>query len=346
MITLTEVARLSGVSASTVSNIINGRNNAGEATKQRVLKVIEETGYEPNYYASRMRKSSSEMIGIIAEDLSVYTMPIVEKTMAECEDNGYRTILINLRMYDKWSDTWYYDETKLVGVLHNAMTQLRSARVDGIIYIGGHCRQLHVFNEYNDVPIVAAYVIATEDSIPSVIIDDEKGGYDVTKYLLEMGHREIGVIGGVDQNMHTQKRLFGYQKALYEYNELYDPTKVVYGTWKRQSGYDGAKTLLEDRKLTAIFAMNDYMAAGAYDYCRENGIEIGKDISIVGYDDVEIASYLVPKLTTCKIRSEQIGITAAKQMIQVLSGDENVEKPHGQSKIQCEIIYRDSVRKI
>lgn len=346
MVTLTDVAKMAGVSPSTVSNILNGRTNVGEDTKKRVLNIIEETGYEPNYFASSIRKRSTKMIGIVVEDLTQYTMPIVERIMSVLEDAGYKTILTNLRMYDKWQDTWYYDETKLVSVLRNAMTQLRPIKPDGVVYVGGHCRILRVLSEYKDMNLVVAYAIAKDESIPSVIIDDEKGGYDVTNYLFSMGHTKIGVIGGVDENLHTKKRLAGYQRALFEHGVLYNPDMVAYGNWTRETGYAAAGTVLKNNP-TALFCMNDYMAAGTYDYCYEHGIRIPEDLSIAGYDNVELSDYLVPKLTTCQIQSGDIGKQCAEELlIKLEKSADDVNSPKTPITVNCDLIIRDSVRKI
>ena len=349
MVTLTDIAKLAGVSPSTVSNILNDRTNVGEDTKIRVLQIIKETGYEPNYFASSMRRRSTKMIGILTEDLTIYTMPIVERIMSMLEDAGYKTILTNLRMYDKWRDTWYYDETKLFSEVASAMNQIRPIKVDGIVYVGGHCRHLRILSEYEDMNLVVAYAISKDNRIPSIIINDEKGGYDVTKYLLEMGHTRIGVIGGVDENLHTQMRLSGYQRALFEHGILYNPDMVVYGNWLRESGYEAAESVLKN-KPTALFCMNDYMAAGVYDYCYENKIRIPEDISIVGYDNVELSEYLVPKLTTCRISSGDIGKQSALELLSKLK--ENEEKQDKNDKqerivyVDCDMIYRDSVKRM
>ncbi len=345
MVTLTEVARLCNVSASTVSNILNGKKNVSEATRQRVLKVIEETGYEPNFYASRMRSQSSRTIGIIAEDLSMYTMPIVERTMAVCEDQGFMTMLVNLRMYDRYSDTWYYDETKLYDVYKAGITQLRSLKVDGIIYIGGHSRYLNIFTDLEDLPLVVAYAVAKDSSIPSVIIDDEKGGYDVTRYLLDQGHKKIALIAGVHENLHTQKRLAGFQKALFESGTLYDPGMVYYGNWIRQSGYDGARILMQF-KPDAFLCMNDFMAAGAMDYLRKKDIKVPEDISVIGFDDVQLAAYTLPALTTNRINHDEIGRRAANKLIDIINGKDMARKEGRKPiKVPCDMVIRDSVVK-
>ena len=346
MVTLTDIAKLAGVSPSTVSNILNDRTNVSEDTKKRVLQIIKETGYEPNYFASSMRRRSTKMVGIVVEDLTIYTMPIVERIMSVLEDEGYKTVLTNLRMYDKWRDTWYYDETKLFSEVASAMNQIRPIKVDGIVYVGGHCRYLRILSEYEDMNLVVAYAISKDSRIPSIIINDEKGGYDVTKYLLEMGHKKIAVIGGVDENLHTQMRLAGYQRALYEYGILFNPNMVAYGNWLRHSGYDAAEKIFKTEP-TALFCMNDYMAAGVYDYCYEHKIRIPEDISIIGYDNVELSEYLVPKLTTCQINAGNIGKQSAIELLSKLRLIE--EKKDLQERlvyIDCDMVYRDSVRRI
>ena len=118
MITVKEIAQICGVSPSTVSNILNGKTNMSEETRQKVLGTIKEIGYQPNFFAQSMRKQNSRIISIITEDLNQFsTGSIVEAVMAYCEDHDYRTILMNLRLYDKWSDTWFEDEQKVKAVL-------------------------------------------------------------------------------------------------------------------------------------------------------------------------------------------------------------------------------------
>ncbi len=345
MVTLTEVARLSNVSASTVSNILNGKKNVGEATRQRVLKVIEETGYEPNFYASRMRSQTSKTIGIIAEDLSIYTMPIVERAMEVIDKAGYMTMLVNLRMYDRYADTWYYDESKLYDVFKTGLTTLRSLKVDGMVYVGGHSRYLNIFEGLDDLPIVVAYALAKDDGIPSVIIDDEKGGYDVAKYILSLGHKKIAVIAGVHANLHTQKRLAGIQKALFEQKVLYNPEMVYYGNWVRESGYEGARILMQYQP-DALICMNDFMAAGACDHLREKGIAVPDDISVIGFDDVELAAYTTPPFTTNRINHDEIGRQAAYKLLDILSGKDEIRKSGREPiKVPCDLVIRESVAK-
>lgn len=335
-----------GVSTSTISNVLNGKRKVSEATRQKVLDIVKKTGYQPNYFAQGMRKQKTNIIGIIAEDLIQFSSPpIIERIMAYCEDMHYRTILINMRMYDKWMDTWYDDEEKLQSVLKPAIRELISIKVDGIIYVAGHARLANCFPDDFEVPAIVVYAYSKSPNFASVVIDDEKGGYDMTRYLISRGHRKIGVIAGTADNLHTQKRILGLQKALYEERIPFNPDWIKYGNWKRDSGYREAEGLIRE-DVTAIFCLNDDMAAGVYDYLYEHGLRAGEDISIAGYDNMEISGYLKPALTTNEIPFVQIGIKSAELMIKLLN-DEYELKPGSEIiKMPCRIIERDSVKKI
>ena len=342
MITVKEIAQICKVSPSTVSNILNGRTNMSEETRQRVLNTIQEIGYQPNFFAQSMRKQNSRIISIITEDLNQFGMaPIVEAAMAYCDDHEYRTILMNLRMYDKWSDTWFDNEEKLKKVLDPVVREALSIRVDGLLYVAGHCRVIGSLPEDLSIPAVMAYGLSRNERYPSVIIDDEKGSYDIMKYVIAKGHRKIGLIGGVEENLHTRSRLLGYQKALFEENILYNPFWVRYGDWTRQSGYRETEYLLNEG-VTAVFCMNDPMAAGVYDYLYEKKLTVGKDISVVGYDNRELSGYMTPGLTTSQIQLREIGIRAAEILVGSLEEKAGVPDS-GIVKIPCRLIERGSV---
>ncbi len=346
LITLKEIARICDVSITTVSNVLNGKPKVGKETRKKVLKVVEETGYQPNYFAQTIRKQKTRMIGIVVEDLDLFsTTPIVESIMAYCDDNGYRTILVNMRLYDRWKDTWYADELKTKSVFDPTIRELLSIKVDGIIYVAGHCRYINYFGDDFKHPAIIVYALSTSPRIPSIVFDDEKGSYDITKHLISKGHRRIGVIAGTMDNLHTQKRTLGYQKALLEEKILFNPDWIKYGDWERESGYIQAEKLVKEN-VTAIFCMNDLMAAGAYDYLYDNNIIVGEDISIVGYDNNEISAFLRPQLTTSDIPLRNIGKTAAEYFIKVIDNEIDIKDEQKIIKLPCELVIRDSVKNI
>lgn len=345
MITLKDIAKQCNVSPGTVSNVLNGKPNVGEETRQRVLDCVRETGYKQNYFAQSMRNhgSGSKIISIITEGLGVFgTHQMVSAVMTYCDDNNYRTILMNLGLYSKFKDaSWFNDREILVSAVNPAIQEARAIRVDGIIYIAGHCRVIDCFPPDFPIPVVIAYGLSKDERYPSIIIDDEAAGYNAAKYLIAKGHRRIGIIAGAVDNHHTISRLQGFQRAMYEGGILYNPSSVYYGDWKRQSGYQGAASVLGEG-VTAIFCLNDDMAAGAYDYLYEHKIAVGRDISVMGFDNMELSGYLRPQLTTSEIQLHEIGRRAAETMLGALSND----CASLTCKIPCNIIERESVASI
>lgn len=344
MVTLKEIAKMCGVTASTVSNVINNKNNVGEATKERILKVIEETGYQPNFFAQGIRKSSTKLIGIITEDLNEFSAaPIVETIMAYCDENGYKTILNNMRLYDKWLDTWYDDEEKYLSALRPALQQQMSIKVDGIIYVAGHCRHIKCFDKNMDIPGIVVYGLSDNTDYPSVVLHDEQGEYEMTKYILSKGHKKIGLISGEVHNIHAISRLEGFKKALKEANIEYDENLFYGGDWNRQSGYKGAEKLAK-QGVTAIICMNDNMAGGVYDWLYENKDKLENEISVVGYDNKEISEYLRPLLTTYDICLKKIGTEAAKLLIDKLDDKKAEWEKNTIIYVDGELIERESVK--
>lgn len=347
MVTIKEIAQKCNVSMTTVSNILNGKGKAGEETRQKVLQAVKEMGYQPNYIAQGLRNRKTYTVGIIAEDIAQFTTPgIIEGIMEYCESKGYRTIVQNLRLYARWNDKWYHDERAYHSIFDPALQELLSVKVDGIIYIAGHARVVKCLSNESSVPSVMAYAYSDSKEIPSVAIDDETSAYEITKYLLDMGHTKIGVIGGWQNNIHTQKRLLGYQKALFDAKVLFEPELVRYGNFERDTGLSQAGYLV-DAGVTAIFCMTDRMAGGVYDYLEQKGLKVGEDISVVGFDDQDIAEYFRPRLTTTRLPLRQIGICSAEALLEKIECEDcSQEKTKSKAEIlvACEFQKRDSVK--
>lgn len=347
MVTIKEIAKECNVSVATVSNILNGRPKVGAETKERVLKVIRQRGYQPDYVARGLRKKKTNMIGIIAEDINQFSSPaIMEGIMQYCEEKKYQTIIQNLRLYARWGERWYENESAYRSVMEPVMQEMLSIKVDGLLYVAGHARVIRFFDAAAQIPVVVAYAYTKSPHTPAVVIDDEKGAYDMTKYLLSMGHHRIGVLAGREDNIHTQNRLRGYQRALFEENIPCEPNRVFYGDWEKKSGYQLAGGLLREG-VTAVFCMNDKMAGGVYAYCQEHGIRVGDDISVTGFDNQELAEYCNPELTTMKIDLPDIGAKAAGILLDILESEvEQRPKDILEIRVPCQLIERKSVRKI
>ena len=342
MITLKEIAEKCSVSITTVSNILNGKSNVSEKTKERVLEVVKETGYRPNYMARGLRASKTNSIGIIIDDLTEFSSTgIIDGIMSYFDEHKYKAILENLRFYSKWGNKWYHNKDYEESV-QQAIDEFISIKVDGIIYVAGHARCISCIPDNLNIPFVISYAFTEKPGISSVEFDDVKAACDMTTSLIKKGHKKIAVIAGSEKNIHTQRRLEGYKKALNE-NGIEDSKLLKYANWDRQTGYDAAKELLEESDCTAIFCFNDLMAAGAYDYLNEKGLIPGKDIAIAGFDNRTISQYLKPALTPVEIPLVEIGRKSAELILNQIASPDNFETQ--QSFVECKIIERESVTK-
>lgn len=341
MVTLKDIAEQCSVSITTVSNILNGKANVSEKTKERVLQVIRETGYKPNYMARGLRAAKTNTLGIIIDDLTEFSTPqIIDGIMSFCEENNYKAILENLRFYSKWGTKWYQNKGYQTSV-QQAIEEFSSIKVDGIIYVAGHARNINCIPENLDVPIILAYAFTDNKDISTVEFDDEKAACDLTKHLIKNGHKRIAVIAGVKDNIHTGRRLEGFKKAMKENGLTVKDSDIKFGNWYTESGYENAKLLLKDSDYTAIFCFNDLMAAGVYDYLYEKKLVPGKDISVAGYDNRTMSQYLKPALTTVEIPLYDIGRKSAELLLNQIKSPENFEVQH--HFVQCGFIERDSV---
>ncbi|MBU9739625.1 LacI family DNA-binding transcriptional regulator [Diplocloster agilis] len=334
-----DIAKQCNVSIGTVSNILNGKGKASDATRQLVMEAVRELNYKPNYMAKNLKQRQRRTIGVITEDLTVFTSPeIVDGINACCEENQYQIILGNLRLYKKYKMLYDTSEDCLQTV-SDEISEMLAKLVDGIIYIGNHERELNCIPKEIPIPFVCAYCFTNNPSMPSVVVNDEKGSYDATLELLKSPGRNLGVIAGAPDSFHMQARLKGYQKALYENNIPFNPDLVYYGDWERQSGYEGARFLLS-RGVDTILSMNDMMAGGLYEYADDHGIRIGTDISVIGFDNRDFSVWFRPKLTSMGLPLHQLGYRAAELMITLLRGD---KVPEHMNYVECPIILRDSI---
>lgn len=317
MATIKEIAKACNVSIATVSNILNGKPGASEATRSLVLKTVEKMDYTPNYVAKNLKMRNTRSIGVIAEDMTIFSIPdIIDGITEYCQEIDYQILLTNMRLFKKYNDV-YYNREDYFGLVKQEIRKLMAKQVEGIIYVTAHERIMHCIPDNLPIPAVMAYGYTQSGKVPSVVVDDEHGAYEAVQYLIERGHKQIGVITGKNDSIHMQARLVGYQKALRDNGLLYNPEFIYYGDWNREAGYNGTEKLL-DRGVTAIFCMNDIMAGGVYDRADELGLRIPEDISVVGYDNRELSSYYKPPLTTITLPLHDIGYRAAEVMIDLL----------------------------
>ncbi|MCR5278395.1 MAG: LacI family transcriptional regulator [Lachnospiraceae bacterium] len=347
MVTIKDIAKACDVSISTVSNVLNGKTNkVSDEIALRIKEEVKRTGYRPNYLARNLRSASTKTIGVIAEDLIVFSSPsMIEGIMRCCEGHGYKVVIENMRLFGRWHGDWLHDEQLFQSALVPVLSKMESMNLDGIIYVGGHEHTVHNLVSSNDLPIVITYALSADNKIPTFRLDDYSGGYDVIKYLTSKGHRRIGIIGGEYENTHTLNRILGAQKAMYEEGILFDPELVEYRQWTKEAGYEGMLSLL-NKDITAVFCMSDLIASGAYSALYEKGLMPGRDISVMGYDNQDISYSLTPELTTMALPLEDIGNSAADKLIELIENPTPERIVTTDIRIKSTLIERKSVMKI
>jgi len=177
MATIREIAKACGVSISTVSNVLNNKSNVGEDTRQKILDTAKEMAYIPNYMAKNLKLKTTKTIGIITEDLTVFNCAeIVDGIHEFFDEHGYTFLLGNLRLYKKYDNEFYHRDVYKKQV-DTELNKMKAKQVDGIIYIGAHCRKINYIPQGFPIPLVLAYSFCSNPDIPSVIFDDEEAAY-------------------------------------------------------------------------------------------------------------------------------------------------------------------------
>ncbi|MBR6340760.1 MAG: LacI family DNA-binding transcriptional regulator [Treponema sp.] len=340
MITLKELAAKCNVSIATISNILNGKSNVSEKTKERVLKIVKETGYKPNYMARTLRARKTNTVGLIIDDIGAFSSPLlVEGVLDTLEEMGYKAIIETLRLYTKWDNK--PDSAEYKNIVNASVEEMLSIKVDGIIFIAAHAHNIEYFSDNLEVPTVIAYAYQSANTLPTIKIDDFESSYQMTNYLISRGHKKIAVIQGGATGTHEQDRFAGFEKALKEAGLKADKKLVEMGYWSREGGREACRKLFEKGgDFTCIFCFNDLMAAGVYDYLYQNGKVPGKDYAVAGFDNREMSDYLSPSLTTMDIPLEEIGRQSAQVLLKKIDG---TQIPDNDIKIPCRLIERKSV---
>ncbi len=339
--TIKEVAKEAGVSTATVSYVLNNTKNVSEDKRQRVLEVVEKSGYRPNNVAKSLRTKKTNSIGVLLEDIMGYPTPSIMNGISEYAEKCDYNILINdLRMLEGLFNN--YDQINQYKEKINEAVSLMlfGANVDALIYVGVFDRDLTgVISDINK-PLVIAYSSSRDSHCKYVSYENECISQDAVRYLFNLGHRRIAVITGLAHTAPARTRLRGVQNAFNDAGAVLEAAFVKNGDWEYESGrYCMEDLLSQDVRPTAVFAMNDIMAAGAIDAIMAAGLEIPRDIAVIGFDNREFASYLMPRLSTIEIDLKGIGRKAAEIAIR---GIEAPKTPQSNIILPCKIILRET----
>lgn len=343
MTTIREIAAACNVSTATVSNILNGKAKASKETIELVRKTAQRLNYTPNYIAKNLKLKTSNTIGVIVEDMTIFNSPdIIDGITEYCEEHKYQILLTNLRLFQKFGD-FYYTKNNLGQLIDYELNELRSRQARAVIYVAPHVRDITPISSGLNLPVVMAYCTSPDPRIPSVLADDEDGFYRITKSVLQKGWTRPGLIAAKPGSYHTAERLKGFQRALLEAHLPFSEEFIYYGEWDRRTGCEGAAALTE-KSADSILCMSDIIAGGVYDWCHGQNITPGKDIPVTGFDNRELSSYLYPPLTTVNLPLKQIGKKSCEIADRMIAeGQNNCTKTHS-LKIQCQVVNRTSLQ--
>jgi DNA-binding LacI/PurR family transcriptional regulator len=271
--------------------------------------AIAELGYQPNAIARSMARGRTYTLACIAPNLTDYTFAnIIEGAETEARSHGY--FLLAASAPDKDSFTTLVEQL------------LGSRRAEGLLVITPYIDQRHT-DQHHDVPRVFVGADPHQEDSSLVTLDDAAAGLLATQHLIQLGHQRIAHIIGPLQEDCAQNRMEGYRTALYTAGIHSDPRLVVEGDWSATSGYKAVRQLLNQKiAFSAIFAQNDRMAIGAIRSLRESGIKVPEAVSVIGFDDMPLASYFDPALTTINQDTFHMGSEAARLLIRTIDHPE------------------------
>lgn len=333
---LEEVAKKAGVSRATVSRVINDEQYVSEATRQKVLRVIEEEGYAPNAAARALAKQQTQVIGIVVPDTlqdilvndNPYYYPIVLQGITDTAHSAdYATLLWML--HSTQDERRYYQH-----ILKNRLT-------DGLLIVAAVISESFLITELvkKKVPfVIISQPLNNHESMSYVGIDNVAAAQEAVQHLARLGNKRIGTITGKLDNREGLDRLRGYEQGIKLSGLPYRANLIAEGYFSRQSGYIGMKELLK-QGVDAVFSASDVMAVGALEAVRESGLRVPEDIAIVGFDDLPLATQVKPALTTIHQPIAKKASIATSTLIGIIEGR---MQPPVQVRLPTQLIIRDS----
>ncbi|AXF75947.1 HTH-type transcriptional repressor PurR [Erwinia tracheiphila] len=306
MATIKDVAKHAGVSTTTVSHVINKTRFVAEETKNAVWAAIKALHYSPSAVARSLKVNNTKTIGLLATSSEApYFAEIIEAVENCCFDKGYTLILGNAHNNLQKQQAY--------------LSMMAQKRVDGLLVMCSEYPDtlIAMLEDNRNIPMVVMDWGESRGDFTDTVLDNAfEGGYLAGRYLIERGHRDIGVIPGQMERNTGGGRHAGFLKALAEANIPLRQEWLVQGDFEPESGYQAMQKILsQNERPTAVFCGGDVMAMGAICAADEMGLRVPQDISVIGYDNVRNARYFAPSLTTIHQPKEQLGQTAFSMLL-------------------------------
>lgn len=334
MATIKDVAKLAGVSTTTVSHVINKTRFVAEETYKSVWNAIQELNYSPSAVARSLKINTTKSIGmIITTSEAPYFAEIVLAVEEHCYRQGYSLFLCNTQ-----------NEPEKI---QNHLDMLIKKRVDGVLVMCSEYTRdsLELFNGTN-IPMVVMDWGKTDDKSDRILDNSFEGGYLATRHLIDNGHKEIGVIAGHLHKTTAKERFDGFLKAMREADlPVYDEW-IFEGDFEPEGGFEQMNNLLRLEKLpTAVFCFSDTIALGAIAALCEKNLSVPQDMSIIGYDNIHSSRFYSPPLTTVHQSKSRLGVKALNLLLERINADKALYRPQT-IEFHPELVLRRSVRNL
>ena len=309
-VTLEMVAKLAGVSPSTVSRILNGTAVVSEAKRQAVVEATKTLGFVPNPLARGLAGGRTFSIGVVTQAIdSPFYGAALRGIEDELDPMGYSPLFMSAH----WNPT---AEARCLELLH-------ARRVDGIVVLMPRLSDSALLASAQSLPVVVTGRELRGERLYSLNFDNFAGAFRATEHLLSLGHTDIAFITGDEEHPDASERHRGYRAALEGAGVAYNPLLVVPGMYHEVSGLEAVNHLVaQQRPFTAIFAANDQMATGAALGLYQHGLRVPQDVSLVGFDDLPNSVYATPPLSTIHQPAYELGRLAAASMLQLIAGEQ------------------------
>jgi LacI family transcriptional regulator len=332
VVSIKDIAKIAGVSPSTVSRVVNEVKYVKPEIRERVLAIVKQTGYVPNNAARSMVLKRSFTVGVVIPDtFNMFQRQLFSVIERSLEANGFHTLFF----FVKWDR-----ESEL-----RSLRRIVAEKLDGLVLMHEVVQgEFHAFLEGGDLPVVLCTFDRPELGLPAVHIDEESAARRATEYLIGLGHRSIGLISGAHFSFGGQ-RAAGFRSALAEAGIEIDENFVVeVPSYSADDGLQGMRALLaKGKRPTALFAATDELAIGAIRALFEAGLSVPGDVSVLGFDDIDISSYLTPGLSTIRQPILDIGRRTAEIICALIEGK---DADTSSSVFGFELVVRESCRRI
>ncbi|WP_027345123.1 LacI family DNA-binding transcriptional regulator [Hamadaea tsunoensis] len=321
-----DVARLAGVSHQTVSRVLNEHPNVAERTRLRVRAAIAELGYRPNRAARALVTGKSQVIGVVAQNSTLYGPAATLAALAQAaSSSGFTVSVESVRTLERRPVT-------------DAINHHLDQRVAGLVVIAPVAEASEALDGLpDDIPLVCVDG-DPERETDLVTVDQELGGYAATKHLLDAGHPTVWHVSGPEDWFDSQGRIAGWRRALTEAGAEIPP--LMAADWSAASGYRIGQVLARMTEVSAVFAANDHLALGILRALHERGRRVPDEISIVGFDDVPESEFYIPPLTTVRPDFDAV---AAASLDLLLAQIETGRRHGGRRVIPPALVTRHSV---